>query len=49
MKINPNQIKTRDWAMVQIIQGVTKAGVQTDKRKARNKKACRKGNWNKDD
>lgn len=40
--INPNEIKTRDWYMVLIIQGVTKGGVIPDKRKQKNKYSCRK-------
>ena len=46
--IDPNSIKTRDWRMVLIIQGVTKAGVIPDRRKARNKYRCRNrrnGEW----
>ena len=36
------QIKTRDYFMLQIINGATKAGVHKDKRKEKNKKECRK-------
>lgn len=41
--IDPNEIKTRDYNMLLIIAGATKAGIHVDKRKERNKKACR--NW----
>ena len=41
MRIDPNRVKTRDPLMVRLIQGATKAGVQTDRRKAQNKAACR--------
>ena len=40
-RIDPNRVKTRDPLMVRLIQGATKAGVQTDRRKAQNKAACR--------
>jgi hypothetical protein len=39
MKTKP--LKTRDWNMVRIIQGVTKAAVHVDKKKAASRKACR--------
>jgi len=39
--IDPNDIKTRDWYMVLIINGVTKSGVIPDRRKARDKYRCR--------
>jgi hypothetical protein len=39
--IDPNDIKIRDWYMVLIINGVTKAGVMPDRRKARDKYRCR--------
>ena len=39
--IDPNDIKNRDWYMVLIINGVTKAGVIPDRRKARDKYRCR--------
>lgn len=40
--IDPNEIKTRDYLILQIIQGVTKAGVHRDRRKHKNKYECRK-------
>ena len=46
--IDPNDIKTRDWYMVQIINGATKAGVIPDRRKDRDKYRCRNsrnGEW----
>ena len=42
MKIDPNQLKTRDHLMLKVIAGATKAGVQPDRRKEADKKACRK-------
>lgn len=39
--IDPNKIKTRDWCMVLIINGVTKSGVIPDRRKQRDKYRCR--------
>lgn len=39
--INPNQIKTRDWHMVNIINGVTKSGYEKNIRKFQNKYRCR--------
>lgn len=39
--INPNLLDTRDPLMVQIINGVTKAGVHKDRKKEANRKACR--------
>lgn len=41
LKINPNEIKTRDRLMVALIQGVTKSGVFKDRRKEANRRACR--------
>jgi hypothetical protein len=41
MKINPNEIKTRDPFMMMIIGGVTKANVEVDQKKEKNKKKCR--------
>lgn len=41
MKVGGRSIKTRDWAMVKIIQGVTKAGVHSDKKKDLHRSACR--------
>lgn len=41
--IDPNEIKVRDYNMLLIIGGATKAGVHIDKRKENNRKACR--NW----
>lgn len=40
-KIDPNTIPVRDNLMVDIINGVTKSGPHTDKRKERNKYSCR--------
>ena len=41
LKLDPN-LKTRDWLMVRVINGVTKAGVQKDRRKEANKLAARR-------
>ena len=41
MTINPNLLDTRDPLMIQIINGVTKAGVHKDRKKEANRKACR--------
>ena len=40
-RINPRNIKTRDYAMVRIIQGVTKSGVHSDEKKDASRYACR--------
>lgn len=39
--IDPNQIATRDWLIVELIRGVTKAGTHADKRKEASRKHCR--------
>lgn len=41
-KIDPNTIKTRDWLLVEVIKGATKAGVHKDKKKENSKKRSRK-------
>lgn len=41
-KIDPNKLKTRDYLMLRVIAGATKAGVQKDRRKEANKRTCRK-------
>lgn len=40
--IDPNDIKTRDYLILDIIRGVTKSGIQVDRKKQESKKACRK-------
>lgn len=40
-KINPNKLKTRDYHLLKIIAGATKANVQTDRKKEANKKLAR--------
>ncbi len=35
-------IKTRDYALVKLINGATKAAVHTDRKKRANKATCRK-------
>lgn len=42
MRIDPNQIRTRDEAMVRLINGATKAGVHVDRKKEENRRRCRK-------
>lgn len=46
-KINVNQIKTRDYAMVALINGATKSGAHIDRKKQASRKACRnyRGEW----
>ena len=39
--VDPRAIRTRDWALVAVINGVTKAGVQPDRRKEAARRACR--------
>lgn len=34
--------KIRDYLMIKVINGITKAGIQPDRKKVKNKKACRK-------
>jgi hypothetical protein len=41
-KINPNKMKSRDWLLVLLIQGATKAAVHRDRKKEASKKKCRK-------
>jgi len=40
-KIDARSIKTRDWAMVAIINGATKSGAHRDHKKDQNRRACR--------
>jgi hypothetical protein len=40
-KINPNELKTRDYLMIKLINGATKANVTKDKKKEASKSACR--------
>lgn len=42
ISIDPNEIKVRDPLMVQIINGITKAGYHENKKKRASKYACRK-------
>lgn len=42
-RIKQEDIRTRDYNMVAIINGVTKAGVHKDRKKEQNRKACRGG------
>lgn len=39
--IDPNLIPSRDTLIVALICGATKAGIQKDRKKEKNKKACR--------
>lgn len=40
-QIKHTDIRTRDYNMVAIINGVTKAGVHKDRKKEQSRKACR--------
>lgn len=40
--IDPNDIKTRDYNMLLIISGATKAATHIDRKKENNRKACRR-------
>jgi len=40
--IDPNEIKTRDYLLLDLINGATKSGIHVDRRKEANRKACRK-------
>lgn len=40
--IDPNEIKVRDYLLMNLILGVTKSGIQKDQRKENNKRNCRK-------
>lgn len=40
--INPNEMKTRDYLLIDIINGATKSGPQIDRKKEQDRKACRK-------
>ncbi len=41
-KIDPNKLKTRDYLMVVLISGATKAGTHRDLRREESKNACRR-------
>lgn len=45
VKVDPKSLKTRDWALVRILQGATKAGIQTDRRKEQDRMGSRE--WRK--
>jgi hypothetical protein len=40
--IDPSEIKTRDYNMLLIISGATKAATHVDRKKERNRKNCRR-------
>ena len=40
-RLNPNTIRSRDYALVALINGATKAGAHRDRRKDASRKACR--------
>lgn len=40
--INPNELKTRDYNMISIINGATKSAVHIDRKKKLNKENCRR-------
>ena len=39
--IKGRDIKTRDWALVRLLQGATKSGAHKDHKKHENRNACR--------
>lgn len=39
--IDPNALRTRDYALVALINGATKSGAHRDRRHEANRKACR--------
>ena len=41
VKMGGRSIKTRDWAMVRVIQGVTKGGIHKDEVKEASRYECR--------
>ena len=43
--IDPNRLKSRDYLMLKVIAGVTKAGVEPDRKKQENKQAARRYRW----
>lgn len=49
ISIDPNEIKVRDYNMLLIIAGATKAAVHVDRRKERNKRECRNWKHNRED
>lgn len=46
--IRSQDIRTRDWLLVRLIQGATKSGPQRDRRKEQDRKACRGQSWRKE-
>ena len=40
--IDPNEIRTRDELIMQLINGATKSGIHCDRKKHNNKNECRK-------
>ena len=40
-QIDPNTIRSRDYALVALINGATKAGAHKNRRKEASRKACR--------
>jgi len=40
-KINPNELPTRDWLLLLLINGATKSSVAKDQKKERNRQKCR--------
>ena len=39
--VNPNRIKTHDYAMLRLIAGATKSGYQKNRKHEQSRKACR--------
>lgn len=47
--INPNDVDMRDYNMLLLIKGATKAAVHVDRRKERNKRECRNWKYNREE
>lgn len=47
--IDPNRIEVRDYNMLLLIKGATKAAVHVDRRKERNKRECRNWKYNREE
>jgi hypothetical protein len=41
VKVDPRTVRTRDWALVAVINGATKGGAHKDRRKEADRRACR--------
>lgn len=45
LRVDPKKVRVRDYLLVRVITGATKAGVQVDRRKEASRKACRQRGW----